>query len=157
MIIIDLLARRAHMTARSKTGWSDRVRKVAEVEYVQPARSTRAQVRIPFGDLKVKLVEMGFPQSHANQVASPLESQKFWGPLGLELCTPKGQSRTVDSVLEFRFVGEGTAGEKLPTEGPAERAHRLTEKMRGLLKEEIAAYGGAEGFIRWVRSEEGEA
>ncbi len=117
----------------------------------------RTRVRIPFGDLKAKLVRMGFPQSHANQVASPLESEKFWGPLGLELCTPKGQSRTVDSVLEFRFVDGGIGGEKPEVETPAERAHRLTEKLRGLMKDEIAAHGGAEAFIRWVRSDEDAA
>jgi hypothetical protein len=145
---------------KSKTGWSNRVRKIAEDEYVQPARLNQELVRIPFGDLKAKLVKLGFPQGHANQVVSPLESEKFWGPLGLELCTPKGQSRTIDSVLEFRFVGNGGGeieGKEPKVETPAERAHRLTEKLRGLMKEEIAAHGGAEGFIRWVRSDEDAA
>jgi len=36
-------------------------------------------------------------------------------------------------------------------ETPSARAFRLTERLRGLLKEEIAAYGGTEAFIRWVR------
>ncbi len=33
-----------------------------------------------------------------------------------------------------------------------EWAHRMTGKLCGVLKEEIAACGGAEAFIRWVRS-----
>ena len=44
--------------------------------------------------------------------------------------------------------------ETKPTdESPEERACRLTEKLRGLLKEELAEYGGAEAFVRWVRSD----
>jgi hypothetical protein len=42
-------------------------------------------------------------------------------------------------------------------ETPSERAFRLTEKMRGLLKEELAEYGGGEAFLRWIRSEEEDA
>jgi hypothetical protein len=29
--------------------------------------------------------------------------------------------------------------------------------MRGLLKEELAEYGGGEAFLRWIRSEEEDA
>ena len=36
-------------------------------------------------------------------------------------------------------------------ESSAEWAERLTGKLSGLLKEELAAYGGGEAFIRWVR------
>jgi hypothetical protein len=142
--------------AKAKTGWSDRVRNIARQEYVEPARGTRELVRIPFGEFKAKLVKLGFPQSHANQVATPLETDKFWKPLGLELCSPKGQARTVDSVLEFRFVVQERSQEPRREETPAEKAYRLTEKLRGLLKDEIAAYGGTEAFIRWVRSDSDE-
>jgi hypothetical protein len=38
-----------------------------------------------------------------------------------------------------------------PEETPEARAYRLTEKLRGLLKDELAEYGGGEAFIRWVR------
>jgi hypothetical protein len=33
----------------------------------------------------------------------------------------------------------------------------LTEKLRGLLKEELAEYGGGEAFLRWIRSEDEDA
>lgn len=138
-----------------KTGWSEQVRQVADREYVEPARGHAAEVRIPFGEFKAKLVKLGFPSGYANQVASPLESEKFWLPRGLEMVSPKNQPRRVDTVLEFRFVKREAAGEKR-RETARERAERLTEKLRGLLKEEIAAHGGSEGFIRWVRSDEDE-
>jgi hypothetical protein len=95
-----------------KTGWSEKVREVADREFVQPARSTRGTVRIRFGDLRTRMVKLGFPPGHFNQIATPLESAKFWQPRGLEMCTPKGQNRNDDTVFEFRFVDKpgGTAG-----------------------------------------------
>jgi len=39
-------------------------------------------------------------------------------------------------------------------EEPEAWALRLTEKLRGLMKEEFAAFGGGEAFLRWVRSED---
>jgi hypothetical protein len=140
-----------------KTGWSDRVREVADHDYVQPARPSRDRVRIRFGDLKVKMLKLGFPAQNANQIASPLESSKFWEPRGLEMCTPRGQSRKEETVFEFRFVDESGNRRDGLAETAAERAFRLTEKLRGLMKDEIAAHGGAEGFIRWVRSDEDDA
>ena len=139
------------------TGWSDKVREIAIRDYVRPARLTRSRIRIRLGDLKVKMVELGFPKNHANQIASPLEADKFWKPLGLEMVTPKGQSRENDAVFEFKFVDETSAPAPLEEpETPMQRAFRLTEKLRGLMKDEIAAHGGTEGFMRWVRSDEDE-
>jgi hypothetical protein len=38
-------------------------------------------------------------------------------------------------------------------ETPEEWAHRMIGKLFGLLKDEIAAYGGADKFLEWVRSD----
>lgn len=46
---------------------------------------------------------------------------------------------------------------ELGEETPEEWAHRLTGKLFGLLKEELAEYGGGEAFLRWVRSEDEDA
>ena len=37
------------------------------------------------------------------------------------------------------------------------RAKRLTEALRGLLKGELKEHGGAEAFVRWIRSDDEEA
>jgi hypothetical protein len=139
-----------------KTGWSEKVRDIAVRDYVQPARQSRSRVKIKFGDLKEKMLKLGFPPQNANQIASPLESRKFWEPLGLEMCTPRGQSRKVSTVFEFRFLDETETPEDRSQESSQQRAFRLTEKLRGLMKDEIAAHGGTEGFMRWVRSDEDE-
>jgi hypothetical protein len=34
------------------------------------------------------------------------------------------------------------------------KAERLTERLRGLLQEELAEYGGGEAFLRWIRSDD---
>ena len=81
-------------------GWSDKVRDVADRDFVRPARYSRSRVRIRFGDLKSKMLPVGFPAQNANQIASSIESEKFWRTLGLEMCTPKGQSRRVDTVFD---------------------------------------------------------
>jgi hypothetical protein len=140
-----------------KTGWSERVREVADREYVQPARSSRKRVRIQFGELRARMVKLGFPAGHFNQIATPLESAKFWEPRGLEMCTPKGQIRNDDTVFEFRFIDEQGKTHDAPIETPKERALRIFDELRGLFKDEIAAHGGAEGFLRWVRSDEEDA
>jgi hypothetical protein len=65
------------------------------------------------------------------------------------------QVRVRDAFTRFGYLR--LAGAKIADqESPKERAFRLTEKLRGLLKEEIAAHGGTEGFMRWVRSDEDE-
>lgn len=139
-----------------KTGWSEKVREVADRDFVQPARPAGNAVRIRFGDLRARMVKLGFPAGHFNQIATPLESSKFWQPRGLEMCTPKGQSRNDDTIFEFRFVGEAVNSQEEPTETPKERALRAADELWGLFKKEIDAHGGPEGFIRWVRSDEDE-
>jgi Arc/MetJ-type ribon-helix-helix transcriptional regulator len=42
-------------------------------------------------------------------------------------------------------------------EDPEARAKRMVDRLSGLLKDEIAAFDGTEGFMRWVRSDEDEA
>lgn len=71
-------------------------------------------------------------------------------------------------VVRYRVANSGVQPNtrKNPAEGgeidpneetPSARAFRLTEKLRGLLKEELAEYGGGEAFLRWIRSEDEDA
>jgi bisphosphoglycerate-dependent phosphoglycerate mutase len=72
---------------------------------------------------------------------------------------PKKLSTTV--VVRYRVANPeantGSTGlkEKLeqasPVETPEEWALRVTGKLCGLMKDEIAAMGGGEAFLRWVR------
>ena len=42
----------------------------------------------------------------------------------------------------------------VPTEQTTKSPRELMESLRGLLKDELAEYGGGEGFIRWIRDDE---
>jgi hypothetical protein len=41
----------------------------------------------------------------------------------------------------------------MPIEEGKRRAFELTERLRGLMKDEIAAHGGTVSFLRWIRSD----
>ena len=156
-------------------GLSDQVRAKAQAKYVHPAlRAGKAQFSIAVKDLLVDLHSEGFPARNTPQVCSALQTAKFLRENGLEIegvdGPPSGMSTTVvvryrvadsDSLLKTDLSSLGSplvspqvaeGGEIDPSEEtPSERAFRLTEKLRGLMKEEFAAYGGGEAFLRWVR------
>lgn len=139
---------------------ADSIRKFAVENYVQPARERgQVQFSIPVGPVETILKKAGLPNGRTPLVCSSLRGNKFQNENGIVLerweGPPSGQSTTV--VFHFRF-NDANASQPTPvTETPEERAFRLTEKLRGFLKEEIAAYGGAEGFMRWVRSDDDES
>jgi hypothetical protein len=56
-----------------------------------------------------------------------------------------------DRVRNFTY-GLSTSGGTYET--TERRASRLTEALRGLMKEEIQKQGGTEAFLRWIRSDE---
>jgi hypothetical protein len=116
------------------------------------------------------LEKEGFPPNHPAQFCTALQKRAFLHEHGLELegidGPRSGKSTTV--VLHLRIKNPSnqnvkTSGVKTPsgvqaeTETPAARAKRVVEGLHGLLKDEIAAYGGTEAFMRWVRSDEDEA
>jgi hypothetical protein len=138
---------------------SDRVRDIVIRHYVGPAlQAGSAKLSIRAGDvLKYAEATDSFPRGRTPLVCNVLQSRKLLDEAGLEIESvdgpPSRQSRKV--VVHYRFADAKRNHRNLAAmaEAPAERAHRLTEKLRGLLKNELAEYGGAEGFIRWVRSE----
>jgi hypothetical protein len=146
-------------------GLSDQVRSRAKSAYVAPAisKGTR-QFSISVKELLRDLQAEGFPANHARQVCTAITSRKFLRENSLEIegvdGPPSKNSTTV--VVHYkvptnrRNVGatadESSAVPSAPSEEtPEEWAHRMTSKIRGLLKEELAEYGGGEAFLRWVR------
>jgi hypothetical protein len=151
------------------TGSSDRVRAVAAEKYVLPAiLAGKSQFSVAVRDVMKDLQTEGFPAGNYPQVCTALRTGKFLKENGLEIegvdGPPSGLSTTV--VVHYRvadrFVLPNFGKNSVPppnsshpsTEAPAEKAHRLTEKLRGLLKIELKEYGGGEAFLRWVRSED---
>jgi hypothetical protein len=153
------------------TGLSNQVRAVARARYVHPAiLAGKKQFSIPVRNLLDDLVNDGFPARNTPQVCSALQTSKFLRENGLEIEGVDGPPKKMSTTVVVRYrVAEHSAqpdASKVPQKGaamapdgetPSQRAYRLTEKMRGLLKEELAEYGGGEAFLRWIRSEDEDA
>lgn len=149
-------------------GISDLIRSWAKEKHVEAARSSGlAGFSIAVRDILNELKDKGLPPGHTPQVCNALRSSKFVRENGLAIVSVDGppslQSPTV--VVHYRFLESGTAEQKSSadpeatrpaSETPEEWAYRLTEKLRGLFKEELAEFGGAEAFMRWVRSDDSE-
>lgn len=149
-------------------GLSDQVRALARTKYVDPAvLSGQQQFSIPVKELLRALEADGFPGRNTPQVCSALQTSKFLRDNGLEIegvdGPPSKMSTTV--VVRYRVAGLGaergaSASEMgneqadLRGETPEQWAHRVTGQLFGLMKDEFAAFGGGEAFLRWVRSED---
>lgn len=145
-------------------GLSDEVRAVARSKYVKPAKAAgRVHFSIPVKDLLVALQARGFPLRNTPQVCTALQTSKFLRENGLEIEGVDGPPSKLSTTVVVRYrvtkpgksdLEAGKPKEALPAtsiETPEEWAHRVTAKIRGLMKDELAAYGGGEAFLRWVR------
>ena len=144
---------------------SDRIRGLAREKYVKPAlKNGKARFAIAVKALWNDMQAEGLPVAgRTPQICSAVQTKKFLRENGLEIENVEGPPSKVSPtvVVHYRVAAAGESAEcaktherepePLSEETPEDRARRLTEKLRGLLKEELAEYGGAEGFIRWVR------
>jgi hypothetical protein len=153
-------------------GSSDLVRSIASEKYVQPALSAgKKRFSVAVRDLMNDLQGSGFPPGNYPQICTAIRTGKFLREQGLEIervdGPPSGLSTTVvfhykvaalPSVATSATVGSANPAPRIGNpegqEDPRARARRLMEGLRGLLKEELAEYGGGEAFIRWIRSED---
>jgi hypothetical protein len=147
---------------------SKKIRERALRDYVEPAlRDRRDTITIRVKDLMQKLESEGFPKNRPAQFCSALQERHFLQEHGLVVDRiegpPSGKSTTVVLHLRVQQAGTGGAasraekgGDIVPPseETPRQWAERVTTNLRGLLKNELAEYGGTEGFIRWIRSED---
>jgi hypothetical protein len=153
-------------------GSSDLVRSVTVEKYVQPALAAgKRRFTVAVKDVMNDLQRRGFPAGNYPQVCTAIRTGKFLREQGLEIekvdGPPSGLSTTVvfhyrvaDSPSSADTAGGGPvsvtpiAEDLRLDEDPRDRARRLMEGLRGLLKEELAEYGGGEAFIRWIRSDD---
>jgi hypothetical protein len=139
---------------------SDYIRRFASDAFVKTAlRRGDDYISIPVRAIEHELKKKGLPPGRTPMVCSALGTKKFQRENGLVLDRwdgpAKRQSTTV--VFHYRVAAPGNGkGGQATMETPSERAFRLTEKIRGLMKDEIAAHGGVEGYMRWVRSDSEE-
>lgn len=145
-----------------RVDYSNKIRTLAEHQYVVPARREgRRKFAIRVRDVLNTMVEReGLPRQNVPQVCSALRSpRKFLEPLGLEIerveGPPSQQSPTV--VFHYRFLKESQESGADMVCNPDSEAVRSSKspiaRLRGLLKDEMAAYGGGEAFLKWLRTD----
>jgi hypothetical protein len=142
---------------------ADDVRVVVAKRYVKPFLSAgTAAFSIRVRDVLSDLAKEGFPRGRTPLVCEVLQGKKFLQENGLEIESVEGppskQSSTVVVHYRVRQSGNrpGQEHDSPPVESSEAWAKRLTDKLSGLLKDELAAYGGGEAFLKWVRSEDDE-
>lgn len=150
-------------------GLSDHVRAVAVKKYIHPAiLAGKGQFSVAVRDLMEDLRAEGFPAKNWPQICTALRAEKFLRANGLEIEAVDGPPSKMSTTVVVRYrlanaereIGAVEAPAKATAgmqEDPSAKALRLTEKLRGLLKEELAEYGGGEAFLRWIRSEDEDA
>ena len=140
---------------------SNAIRKEATSHFVVPARRSGAKkltiaVRDSMSRFPAEVVK-----GKQSVFCSALRAKSFLRENGLRLEAMDGppQGRGTSVVYHYRFEADDLAGQG-PARGPMseEDAERLAEAylapLRGLLAKEIAAFGGTEAYMRWVRSDE---
>lgn len=145
-------------------GLSDQVRSVASEKYVIPAiRAGKSEFSVAVRDLMRHLEPLGFPARNWPQVCTAIQAEKFLRAHGLVIEGVDGPPKKLSTTVVVRYrvanpeANTGSTGlqAKLKqaslVETPEEWAHRVTGKLCGLMKDEIAAMGGGEAFLRWVR------
>jgi hypothetical protein len=152
-------------------GSSDEVRALALERYFQPAlQAGKKQFSVSVKDVLQELVAQGFPARNTPQVCTALRKESFLRDHGIEIESIEGPPSKMSTTVVYHYRARrldarpdvsGNQPQGVEVEGsgedPSARAIRLTEKLRGLLKEELAEYGGGEGFLRWIRSEDEDA
>ena len=158
----------------TNSGLSDKIRLLVSERYVQPAMklgSDRLSIRVK--DVLKDVAGDPSARGRTPAICEVLQGRKLLRENDLEIegveGPPSRQSTTV--VVHYRLLHPGTykggadgvkienvvKATAIPKESPKERARRLTNKMAGLLKEEMAAYGGGDAFMQWIRSDDDEA
>ncbi len=146
---------------------ADYIRKYAGDHYIKPAKKRgESKIAIPVGKIEADLRKVGLETGRTPAVCSALRGQKFQKEYEVQLDhfdgPPSGQSTTVvfHYVLREAKVSTGNDQPGRQTEireTSEEWARRLTDKLKGLLKDELAEYGGGEAFLKWIRSEDEDA
>ena len=140
---------------------SKAIRQRALQRFIEPARREgHSRFSIVVKPLMSELEAEGFPKNRPAQFCAALQKESFLEEQGIVLerveGPPSGKSTTVVLHCRFKNLRPGAGSAKDRAETPSERAVRVTESLRGFLKSEIDALGGAKGYMKWVRREDAE-
>ena len=152
--------------SNESTGLSERIRDIAKGKHIRPAIGAgKLEFSIAIRELMDEAEAEGIStKQRVPAFCSSIQKDSLLRANNLEIVAIDGPESKLSTtvVVHYRVVNRG--GGKQPGNAPmalqetsAEKAFRLTERLRGLLKDELAEYGGGEAFLRWVRSEDEDA
>jgi hypothetical protein len=148
---------------------SDKIRDLVRVKYIGPAiRAGSETISIRVRDILTDLSNEGFPgKGHTPIICSALQTSKFLRENGLEIEGVEGPPSKRSPTVVIRYLVAkpgflpschgGDTSQRPAAEPPTDRALRLTEKLRGILRDELSEYGGGQAFLHWVRAEDENA
>lgn len=142
---------------------AEQIRRIAAKKYVQPAlKAGRKEFSIAVRDLMADARAEGISTvQRTPPFCTSIQTRDFLDDNRLEVVRVDGPAKKLSTtvVIHYRSLSLGypvPPSKSVAVETAEERAIRLGNKLLGLLKEEIAAYGGGEAYLRWVRGK-GEA
>jgi hypothetical protein len=144
-------------------GLSDQIRSIAKANYIEPALSSgMREFSIAVRNLMDEAEAKGIStKQRVPAFCTSIQKASFLKENDLEIVSVDGPDSKLSTtvVVHYRRASgrRSAAFSSSSSESPEERAFRLTEKLRGLMKDEIAAHGGAVGYLRWVRCEDGDS
>ena len=144
------------MNTQGVEKFSEQIRARAAATYIGPARrSGQKQLSIAVRDLMKDFPE--FAVGRQSIFCSALKARQFLRENHLRLEKTDGPRKLRGTSVVYHYVLEPVTAPK--REGPMEHnqaarlAQRLLAPLQGLLAQEIAAHGGVEGYMAWVRSD----
>ncbi len=140
---------------------TDRIRSYVISEYVVPARKQgKRKLSVSVRDVRSGLAKHESMRGKSVVICQALQSKKFMDESAMVVESidgpPSKKSTTV--VMHYELVGQQpqASGPESEITSPEKWAAEMVGKLFGLLKDEMAEYGGGEAYLRWVRSEEKE-
>lgn len=142
---------------------ADQIREIAKKKFVRPALAAgKKEFFIAVRDLMAEARAQGISTvQRTPPFCTSIQTRDFLVDNRLEVARVDGPAKKLSTTVVVHYRVNDSVSETVgqvvpssPAETPEQRAFRLTEKLRGLMKDEIAAHGGAEGYLRWVRGED---
>ena len=101
------------------------------------------------------------PDGRTPAFCTSIQTDAFLERHGLQIEKVDGPRSKLSTTVVVHYRRIGAGGDAGPEasgveseEGRVERMRQLADSLSGLLRDEIEARGGVDGFMRWVRSDE---
>jgi hypothetical protein len=136
----------------------EEIRRIARKKHVLPAVASRqTDFSIAVRDLMKEAEEAGiYTGQRVPAFCRSIQTQGFLEQNGLSITRVEGPKSGLSTrvIIHYRLTQPDLQSSSDRNESAEEWAVRVTAPILGLMKEKIAKHGGAQSFLKWVRSED---